>query len=134
MQLKLFQWETIETGEGYQNLGRLYFVEARRHFAEALVIYTDHQGALRGLRVSPPDRTGANPAPLTVDGGRPPRVEGSCAGDSGGVFGVVGAGGAIKEAKLRGGVQRRRRAVKRSRISRRPSITAWIMTFVSTIS
>ncbi|MCF8056203.1 MAG: tetratricopeptide repeat protein [Desulfocapsa sp.] len=48
MQLNLFQWETIETGEGYQNLGRLNFAEARRHFAQALVICPDHQGARRG--------------------------------------------------------------------------------------
>jgi hypothetical protein len=48
MQLNLFQWETIETGEGYQNLSRLNFAEARRHFAQALVICPDHQGARRG--------------------------------------------------------------------------------------
>jgi len=48
MQLNLFQWETIETGEGYQNLSRLNFAEARRHFAQALVINPDHQGARRG--------------------------------------------------------------------------------------
>lgn len=48
MQLNLFQWETIETGEGYQNLSRLNFAEARYHFAQALVINPDHQGARRG--------------------------------------------------------------------------------------
>lgn len=48
MQLNLFQWETIETGEGYQNLSRLNFAEARRHFAQALVTNPDHQGARRG--------------------------------------------------------------------------------------
>jgi tetratricopeptide (TPR) repeat protein len=48
MQLNLFQWELIETGEGCQNLGRLEFAEAMRHFAQALVINPDHQGALRG--------------------------------------------------------------------------------------
>jgi len=49
MQLNLFQWEAIETGEGYQDLGRLEFAEAKRHFAQALVIRPDHQGARRGL-------------------------------------------------------------------------------------
>jgi hypothetical protein len=49
MQLNLFQWEAIETGEGCQNLSRLEFAEAKRHFAQALVISPDHQGARRGL-------------------------------------------------------------------------------------
>lgn len=48
MQLNLFQWETIEVGEGYQNLARLNFAEARRHFAQALIICPDHQGARQG--------------------------------------------------------------------------------------
>lgn len=48
MQLNLFQWETIESGEGYQNLSRLNFAGARGHFAQALVINPDHQGARRG--------------------------------------------------------------------------------------
>jgi tetratricopeptide (TPR) repeat protein len=48
MQLNLFQWELIETGEGCQNLGRLEFAEARSHFAQALVINPDCQGARSG--------------------------------------------------------------------------------------
>jgi tetratricopeptide (TPR) repeat protein len=48
MQLDLFQWETIELGEGCQNLGQLRFAEARQHFAKALELCPGCPGAKRG--------------------------------------------------------------------------------------
>ncbi len=49
MQLNLFQWNSIEVGQGYRSLARLDFAEARSHFSRALVICPGHIEAGRGL-------------------------------------------------------------------------------------
>ena len=50
MQLNLFQWDSIEVGQGYQSLARLDFAEARIHFSKALAISPGHAEAERGRK------------------------------------------------------------------------------------
>jgi tetratricopeptide (TPR) repeat protein len=49
VQLNLFQWDSIEVGQGYQDLARFAFAEARAHFSRALVISPGNVAARRGL-------------------------------------------------------------------------------------
>ncbi len=49
MQLKLFQWDLLEAGNGYKCLARLDFDQARGHFARVLDALPDHQAAGAGL-------------------------------------------------------------------------------------
>ena len=50
MQLNLFQWDLIETGNGYSCLARLAFAQARAHFARVLDAVPDHPKAGAGLQ------------------------------------------------------------------------------------
>jgi len=50
MQLNLFQWDRLETGNGYACLARLAFAQARDHFARVLAALPEHQGAASGLQ------------------------------------------------------------------------------------
>lgn len=50
MQLNLFQWDRIETGNGYACLARLAFGQARQHFTRVLDGLPGHQAAGTGLQ------------------------------------------------------------------------------------
>jgi len=50
MQLNLFQWDRLETGQGYACLARLDFGQARDHFARVLAGLPGHQAAGAGLQ------------------------------------------------------------------------------------
>lgn len=45
MQLNLFQWDLVETGNGYICLARLAFEQARDHFARVLEAVPNHHQA-----------------------------------------------------------------------------------------
>jgi len=49
MQLNLFEWDSLEVGQGYQSLARLDFAGARAHFSRTLVICPGHAEGGRGL-------------------------------------------------------------------------------------
>ena len=50
MQLNLFQWDLVETGNGYTCLARLAFEQARDHFARVLDAVPNHHKAGAGLQ------------------------------------------------------------------------------------
>ncbi len=49
MQLNLFQWDIVETGNGFACLARLDFEPARRHFDRVLEAYPNHLNARKGM-------------------------------------------------------------------------------------
>lgn len=52
MQLKLFEWDQVEVGNGWARLGQLEFAPARRHFLRVLAAHPHHTAAQRGVAVA----------------------------------------------------------------------------------